>query len=79
MDRGAWWAAVSGVSQTRTRLKRLSSGSSSRDKTLSLGLGRVGGEIGDDCIKLGFPKGSPQRKEETVPNQKSVKTLSDSN
>ena len=24
-DRGAWWAAVSGVSQSRTRLKRLSS------------------------------------------------------
>ena len=27
-DRGAWWAAVSGVSQSRTRLKRLSSSSS---------------------------------------------------
>ena len=26
--RGAWWAAVSGVSQSRTRLKRLSSSSS---------------------------------------------------
>ena len=24
MDRGAWWAAVSGVAQSRTRLKRLS-------------------------------------------------------
>ena len=23
-DRGAWWAAVSGVAQSRTRLKRLS-------------------------------------------------------
>ena len=29
-DRGAWWAAVYGVSQSRTRLKQLSS-SSSRD------------------------------------------------
>ena len=29
-DRGAWWAAVSGVAQSRTRLKRLSSSSSSR-------------------------------------------------
>ena len=29
-DGGAWWAAVSGVAQSRTRLKRLSS-SSSRD------------------------------------------------
>ena len=28
-DGGAWWAAVSGVAQSRTRLKRLSSGSSS--------------------------------------------------
>ena len=31
MDRGAWWAAVYGVAQSQTRLKRLSS-SSSRDK-----------------------------------------------
>ena len=30
MDRGAWWADVYGVAQSRTRLKRLSS-SSSRD------------------------------------------------
>ena len=30
-DRGAWWAAVYGVAQSRTRLKRLSSSSSSRD------------------------------------------------
>ena len=29
-DRGTWWAAVSGVAQSRTRLKRLSSSSSSR-------------------------------------------------
>ena len=27
-NRGAWWAAVSGVAQSRTRLKRLSSSSS---------------------------------------------------
>ena len=31
-DRGAWWAAIFGVAQSRTRLKRLSS-SSSRHKT----------------------------------------------
>ena len=30
-DGEAWWAAVSGVAQSRTRLKRLSSSSSSRD------------------------------------------------
>ena len=29
-DGGAWWAAVDGVAQSRTRLKRLSSSSSSR-------------------------------------------------
>ena len=29
-DGGAWWAAVSGVTQSRTRLKRLSSSSSTR-------------------------------------------------
>ena len=29
-DSGAWWAAVYGVAQSRTRLKRLSSSSSSR-------------------------------------------------
>ena len=29
-DGGAWWAAVSGVAQSRTRLKRLSSSSSSQ-------------------------------------------------
>ena len=29
-DRGAWWAAVYGVTQSRTRLKRLSSSSSSK-------------------------------------------------
>src|SRR5574341_1311677 len=28
-DEGAWWAAVSGVAQSRTQLKRLSSSSSS--------------------------------------------------
>ena len=28
-DGGAWWAAVSGVAQSRTRLKRLSNSSSS--------------------------------------------------
>ena len=30
-DGGAWWAAVSGVAQSRTRLKRLSSSSSNDD------------------------------------------------
>ena len=34
-DRGAWWAAVSGVAQSRTRLKRLSSSSSRATNTIS--------------------------------------------
>jgi len=29
MDRGAWWAAVHGVAKSQTRLKRVSSSSSS--------------------------------------------------
>ena len=38
-DEGVWWAAVYGVAQSRTRLKRLSSSSSSRGK----------GELGRAC------------------------------
>ena len=34
MDGGAWWAAVSGVAQSRTRLKRLSSSSRYADDTI---------------------------------------------
>ena len=33
-DGGAWWAAVSGVAQSQTRLKRLSSSSSSGSRNL---------------------------------------------
>ena len=36
-DRGAWWAAVYGVAQSQTRLKRLSS-SSSKDKIMNTNL-----------------------------------------
>ena len=35
-DRGAWWAAIYGVAQSQTRLKQLSSNSSSRGKGVSL-------------------------------------------
>ena len=35
-DGGAWWAAVYGVTQSRTRLKRLSSRSSGRSVSLSI-------------------------------------------
>ena len=34
-DRGAWWAAFYGVTQSRTRLKQLSSSSSSREHVQS--------------------------------------------
>lgn len=41
---------------------------SPRDKRLSLGVGRAGGERGDDCIKLGFPEDSPEeRRNSTKP------------
>ena len=33
-DRGAWWAAAYGVTQSQTRLKRLSRSSSSGEKEL---------------------------------------------
>ena len=36
-DGGAWWAAVSGVAQSRTRLKRLSSSSSGSCAQVRLG------------------------------------------
>ena len=35
-DGGAWWAAIYGVAQSRTRLKRLSSGSSGSESGASL-------------------------------------------
>ena len=36
MDGGAWWAAVCGVAQSRTRLKRRSSSSSSSSSVIML-------------------------------------------
>ena len=45
-DRGAWWAAVYGVAQSRTRLKRFSSSSSKR-------IGSGGAEEREDvCIHI---------------------------
>ena len=37
-DGGAWWAAVYGVAQSRTRLKRLSSSSSTRPRSCQLSI-----------------------------------------
>ena len=45
-DWGAWWAAVSGVAQSRTRLKLLSSNSSSAFFA-TRGLSLVAGKVGD--------------------------------
>ena len=33
-ERGAWWAAIYGVTQSQTRLKRLSSSSSMHNRTI---------------------------------------------
>ena len=41
-DGGAWWAAVYRVAQSRTRLKWLSSGSSSRIYTTAFNIKRIG-------------------------------------
>ena len=46
-DGGAWWAAVYGVSQSRTRLKGLSSSSSMG--TMAVGLGRTGEILTHTC------------------------------
>ena len=55
-DRGAWWAAVSEVAQSRTRLKRLSSSSNAGNAGSIPGSGRSpGGENGNplqySCLK----------------------------
>ena len=53
-DGRAWWAAVYGVTQSRTRLKRLSSSSSSRGRATSSGRMFVAAQFatevdGDTC------------------------------
>ena len=48
-DRGAWWAAVYGVSQSWTRLKRLSSSSSS----ILIAKGYPGEEVKDPPVNAG--------------------------
>ena len=49
-DRGAWWAAVDGVAQSRTRLKRLSSSSSS---SIFITKGFPGEEVKDPPANAG--------------------------
>ena len=71
-DRGAWWAAVSGAAQSRTRLKRLSSsrsskgfpgGSDNRESACSAGdpgsipgSGRSPGEGSDNPLQYSYLK-----------------------
>ena len=50
-DRGAWWAAVYGVAQSRKRLKRLSSSSSRKHKANRL-VARVGKRRPETLIHL---------------------------
>ena len=45
-DRGAWWAAIYGVTQSWTQLKRLSSSSSSSNKEFKVVLLKMFSELG---------------------------------
>ena len=53
-DRGAWWAAISGVAQSQTRLKRLSSSSSSEKEDVEDG-SADGGLVTKSCPTLATP------------------------
>ena len=55
-DGGPWWAAVYGVAQSRTRLKRLSSSSSSRHRKQTCGCQGEGGGTGWISIFLNWKK-----------------------
>ena len=66
-DGGAWWAAVSGVAQSRTRLKRLSSSSSASEMAFSDCCWPVGSQLilefyffnlMNSHVFLGFPGSS---------------------
>ena len=46
MDGGAWWAAVYGVAQSRTRLKRLSSSKIGK-------IGKIRSQLSEMVFKLG--------------------------
>ena len=51
-DRGVWWAAVYGVAQSRTRLKRLSSSSSSSSRGIIVKLTRRASQWNEQDINL---------------------------
>ena len=58
-DRGAWWAAVSGVTQSRTRLSNLAEGASASvthsPRLLLSFVGQQGGSGGNVCKAGSFP------------------------
>ena len=56
-DRAAWWAAVSGVTQSQTRLKRLSSSSSNSSNPLPQETGTIVLKLGSIFIHLGDHEG----------------------
>ena len=58
-DGGAWWAAISGVPQSRTRLKRLSSSSSGLDGKESASSAGDVGSIPGSGRSLGERNGYP--------------------
>ena len=64
-DGGAWWAAISGVAQSRTRLKRLSSSSSSRVFIKAHRISRAGALQGfSSCCDVSSNSGSGRRSPE---------------
>ena len=56
-DRGAWWAAVYGVAQSRTRLKQLSSSSSSKGRYPEEGNGNP---LPYSCLRSPMDRGAWQ-------------------
>ena len=61
-DGRVWWAAIYGVAQSGTRLKRLSSSSSRSDLALVHALGHLGGDVTQAIgwPSMGHRPGDPQ-------------------
>ena len=65
IERGAWWAAVCEVAQSRTRLKRLSSSSSSRASNRDVGFQKPGSDSGYPVAQM--VKNLPAMQESLIP------------
>ena len=72
-DSGAWWAAVSGVAQSRTRLKRLSSSSSSTQLALPTVVDLIDEPI--NLLKNWYNPGNNTTKYFQIPTQNPNKML----